>query len=1027
MHIQKVELKDFKRHKHFVCEFTRGTNAICGPNGAGKTSVIEAIGFALFNASASKKMTEMIRRNGRKMEIHIDFEASADERLYRVIRTLTQSNSSTFRILDLELNQIVATDQKECLETLSNLMDLHPSTDLRKLFSDILGVPQGTMTSAFLGTDAERRSIFGPLLRVDEYEKASKEMNPLLLSGMRERLASLRGKIEQNKERLLRLPSLREELLAQQAQVAAHEKEHGTLKQELSQKKQQLAQLEEQEKILHAFESKLKKSREEVIRLDESVKRTAFELEQSKEARALVEQHQEAFALHGQAQEEQKQLLGKQKLYQKLHQTLQERRNEVQAAVLRGETLREQLTEQEEATRRLVELEPRVEDYRLALREREQLDRRFIALQEIRKQIPRLEEQLAVQLSRCEALQRDLLSLPEVEEKVTELRSLTEQGTTEGQRLADLERQKQRREEAIQKLEQLRAELEEIEREGKAIKQQSEELDLHLKPRADKLAHWQDESSRCNEEITRLQVKMEREEDFQAGVSGGVCPFFEQRCRNLQQGQDLREFLTGNVERYKQELVVVQEQYKLAREETKLSQEAQNEYSAKKSGLEERRNELRRQLRARREEVSLKEKELAEMPDVSEDIEAVQRFMEGLRERFRQLKPFEDTHRSLVAKQGELQAAEQQRKVSEAYLAQQKSDVQEMLDVEETLPALREKIEGMGNPEIEAGKLRDLSKKRAKTQQDVEQIEAQLAKLQKDCDGCEQELAALGEPHLGLERVQTQLEETRASYEKVLSHRAQAARVEEREATLAKQKADLAALEAEIAQVEASLGDALKDFDREALETLRQEHDSLAKRFHNLEGLLKPERRRLEDIGNQVAELVTLESQQSHLEGEFSQWNESMECCVVLRRVIKDAGPIVTRALITSISKEANRIFREITQRGELQLTWDENFLAQINEGGYERGFANLSGGEQMAVALAIRLALIRELSDVRIAFFDEPTAHMDQERRHGLARMISSVSDFDQLFVISHDDTFESMTDHYVYVDYERNLRAAS
>jgi exonuclease SbcC len=78
----------------------------------------------------------------------------------------------------------------------------------------------------------------------------------------------------------------------------------------------------------------------------------------------------------------------------------------------------------------------------------------------------------------------------------------------------------------------------------------------------------------------------------------------------------------------------------------------------------------------------------------------------------------------------------------------------------------------------------------------------------------------------------------------------------------------------------------------------------------------------------------------------------------------------------------------------------------------------SLSGGEQMAAALSVRLALLKQLSDIRVAFFDEPTTNMDAERRENLAQQISQIKHFDQLFVISHDDTFEGVMDHEIRVE---------
>lgn len=70
-----------------------------------------------------------------------------------------------------------------------------------------------------------------------------------------------------------------------------------------------------------------------------------------------------------------------------------------------------------------------------------------------------------------------------------------------------------------------------------------------------------------------------------------------------------------------------------------------------------------------------------------------------------------------------------------------------------------------------------------------------------------------------------------------------------------------------------------------------------------------------------------------------------------------------------------------------------------------------------MSAALAVRLALVREMSNVNVAFFDEPTANLDSVRRELLAQQIMTVRGFNQLFVISHDDTFEQATQNLIRV----------
>jgi exonuclease SbcC len=91
------------------------------------------------------------------------------------------------------------------------------------------------------------------------------------------------------------------------------------------------------------------------------------------------------------------------------------------------------------------------------------------------------------------------------------------------------------------------------------------------------------------------------------------------------------------------------------------------------------------------------------------------------------------------------------------------------------------------------------------------------------------------------------------------------------------------------------------------------------------------------------------------------------------------------------------------------------DYEIQINRKGVNRTFQQLSGGEQMSAALAVRLALLKKLSNLNIAFFDEPTQNMDELRRMNLAEQIRRVRGFDQLIVISHDDTFEQGLDSIV------------
>ena len=71
--------------------------------------------------------------------------------------------------------------------------------------------------------------------------------------------------------------------------------------------------------------------------------------------------------------------------------------------------------------------------------------------------------------------------------------------------------------------------------------------------------------------------------------------------------------------------------------------------------------------------------------------------------------------------------------------------------------------------------------------------------------------------------------------------------------------------------------------------------------------------------------------------------------------------------------------------------------------------------------AAAIRLALLKQLSGLGVGFFDEPTANLDENRRINLARIIPEITrTFRQVFVISHDDAFDAITENVIMLKKE-------
>lgn len=260
-------------------------------------------------------------------------------------------------------------------------------------------------------------------------------------------------------------------------------------------------------------------------------------------------------------------------------------------------------------------------------------------------------------------------------------------------------------------------------------------------------------------------------------------------------------------------------------------------------------------------------------------------------------------------------------------------------------------------------------------------------------------------------------DETAEKYRRSLVLESAAAKIDER-----RKSADTARSEKEAADASFNTADKVAaqrtaDYDEQKHRETRERLDDSKSRLTAVTVRTDAAEKRRTEL---ETELKKLEEIRRSLAGELAE-KEKLEkaqtLTVFVRDTLKDAAPLVARNYVQHVSVEANNLFREISGDAERTLKWAEDYAILLEEGGHERPFQSLSGGEQMAAAMSVRLALLKQLSDIRIAFFDEPTTNMDAERRENLAQQIGAIGHFEQLFVISHDDTFEGYMDHEISV----------
>ncbi len=354
-----------------------------------------------------------------------------------------------------------------------------------------------------------------------------------------------------------------------------------------------------------------------------------------------------------------------------------------------------------------------------------------------------------------------------------------------------------------------------------------------------------------------------------------------------------------------------------------------------------------------------------------------------------------------------------------------KEQVKNVAENEKEFSEIKSNLNVLGSPKEKIKLLEKEIAKEISFREKITEIESNLERLNNDRGIIIERLESYKDLDFNWKTYSEKRDETANAHREFLSNETLAKSLPEKLKEFEAAQKEIENLSENLKKAEAEFETVNKDYDREKHYKERNDLIEIQNKRAETKANLEHATRREAEIDKELKRLkaVKLLMQEDFIEKE--KLEKVGEATAFIRSTLKEAAPQVAKNYVYHVSIEANQMFREITGNAEHTLRWTEDYGIVLEEDGYERPFQNLSGGEQMSAALAVRLALLKQLSDVRIAFFDEPTTNMDIERRERLAEQISQITEkqtFDQLFVISHDDTFEGYVDNVITIRAEED-----
>ncbi|HEX8745601.1 MAG TPA: SMC family ATPase [Pyrinomonadaceae bacterium] len=1012
MHVTRVELENIKSHVHSEFSFERGTTAITGENGAGKTTILEAIAWALFDTLEYSK-EDFLRRGARKGSVRVSFISSVpDERLYTVYR----DTGNGYYIYDHGLSMKVAEKKVDVSAKLRQLLGIEePGTDIRALFNSAIGVAQGTFTADFLRPANQRKASFDRLLKVEEYRDSAERLRETV-NLINDRLNDVSVRIGRAEGQLARY----DEFVAEHKEATRLVEELSArlyeLQKEIRTREAAVTEMDERERRLMETRQRADRLNVERDAAERRLRDVRVELEAALSARARQQAveadyktHLEALATLARLDEE-----------RRARDLLRVREADCSRLM---EASRGDVRRIEEALERAIAAGAAIEALTPQITEQEELERERERLRDLRAQA--MSERARVTL-----LDAELKELRAQYEQVKSRVREAEQGKGAEERVANLESERLGIETALSTTERAATSLKHLSSQRRSEEQEALRLRREVETHRTQIAELERRVAKAaevvrlvtretelTEQLAHLRAEISRDEKFRREVKNGLCPILSEKCLNIGEGRTLEDYFRGQEASNTAQLGVLEKERAGLTALLREAREAERELSrlealrAQASGASER-------LKEREAAISRIDAEIAALPPASrEHLSELRAKLMGVdgelivvREaamRYAQLKPLQQ-RLSEIEQEGKRKRDE---RASVAANAEAVGPLEK--DIEETEVRLRR----LKDPRGRASSLRAEADAEAARRLELEGARDALRSLEERMSDVHLQLEAYRNLDSEWEAARGGRDRTARAHREYLTSEAVAA-------TLPAREAAVMTAEEEAARITLEAGKAADETERLSAAYNREQHalerGSLALVRESAAALaaqLEAARTRETSLHAEIERLSKVREEMIHEFRAKERLERLDEATDFIRDTLKQAGPIITESYLYNISIEANQLFREITGEASRALRWSRDYEIILEEEGHERSFQNLSGGEQMAAALSIRLALLKQLSDIRMAFFDEPTVNMDAERRERLAQQIGQVQHFDQLFVISHDDTFEGSVDHVIHV----------
>ena len=203
------------------------------------------------------------------------------------------------------------------------------------------------------------------------------------------------------------------------------------------------------------------------------------------------------------------------------------------------------------------------------------------------------------------------------------------------------------------------------------------------------------------------------------------------------------------------------------------------------------------------------------------------------------------------------------------------------------------------------------------------------------------------------------------------------------------------------------------------IDELKEKYDTIKEELNEINKKLGSSQEKIENYKKILEKISSQEEKQKKLLIEFKKLENKFNKASLIRNEVGQMGRAISKYMLSGISNIASVNFNKITGRTE-RIEWsnEEKDKYAVYLVGQERkiAFEQLSGGEQVSVAIAIRGTMTEYFTNSKFMILDEPTNNLDIERKKLLAEYMGEIlNNLEQSIIVTHDDTFREMAEKII------------